>query len=114
MTPFFNKNVDRRSRSAMVSFLHGHRRYDTMNSWNRLTSYANIIKIHRLGLTSKQENKAYQMLDTDFWDDIRSPIDDFTQEQGHRYTLCLNGCSVLIRLTHLPETHAYLQDKSGS
>jgi hypothetical protein len=52
MTPFFKNNVDRRSRSTMVSFLHGHRRYDTMNSWNRLTSYANIIKIHRLGLTS--------------------------------------------------------------
>lgn len=93
MTPFFNNNVDRRSRSAMASFLHGHCRYDTMNSWSRLTSYANIIKLHRLGLTSKQENKAYQMLDTDFWDDIRSPIDDFTQEQGHRYTMCLNGRS---------------------
>ena len=49
---FFQKKVDRRSRSAMVDYLQGHERYNTMNSWNRLTSYANNIKIHRLGLSS--------------------------------------------------------------
>ena len=93
MTPFFKKNVDRRSRSAMVSFLQDHCRYDTMRSWNRLTSYANNIKIHRLGLSSEQDNKAYEMLSFDYWNDIRSPIDDFRHEQGHRYTIGLNGRS---------------------
>ena len=93
MTPFFKKNVDRRSRSAMVDFLQGHCRYDTLRLWNRLTSYANNIKIHRLGLTSEQDNKAYEMLGVDYWDDISSPIDDFTHEQGYRYTIGLNGRS---------------------
>ena len=93
MIPFFKKNVDRRSRSAMVDFLQGHCRYDTMRSWNRLTSYANNIKIHRLGLSSEQEYKAYEMLGVDYWEDIRDPIDDFTHEQNHRYTMGLNGPS---------------------
>ncbi|MDD5410070.1 MAG: hypothetical protein PHF31_01425 [Methylobacter sp.] len=93
MTTFFQKKVDRRSRSAMVGFLQGHFRYDTMSSWNRLTSYANNIKFHRLGLSSSQDDKAYELLGVDYWDDIRSPIDDFTYEQGHRYTMGLNGRS---------------------
>jgi hypothetical protein len=93
MTPFFQKKVDRRSRSAMVDFLKGHYRYNTMSSWNRLTSYANNIKIHRLGLSSEQDDKAYEMLNVDFWEEIRGPIDDFTYDQGHRYTICSNGRS---------------------
>ena len=93
MTPFFKKNVDRRSRAAMVDFLQGHCRYDTLRSWNRLTSYANNIKIHRLGLSSEQDDKAYQILGVDYWDDISSPVDDFTLEHDHRYTMALNGRS---------------------
>jgi len=90
---FFQKKVDRRSRSAMVDYLQGHERYNTMNSWNRLTSYANNIKIHRLDLSSAQSDKAYEMLDTDFWDEIRWPIDEFTASQGGAYTIGANGRS---------------------
>ena len=93
MTTYFQSKVDRRSRSTMVDFLKGHFRYDTMSSWNRLDSYANNIKFHRLGLSSKQLDKAYDMLGTDFWEEIRSPIDDFTYDQGHRYTIRSNGRS---------------------
>jgi len=107
MTPFFQKKVDRRSRSAMVDFLKRHYRYDTMSSWNRLTSYANNIKFHRLGLASEQEDKAYKMLDTDFWEEIRSPIDDFTHDQSHRYTIRSNGRSggyLVLHESHLELT----------
>ena len=90
---FYQKKVDRRSRSAMVDYLQGHERYDTMNSWNRLTSYANNIKIHNLGLSAEQSDKAYEMLDTDFWEDIRWPIDEFTASQGGAYTIGTNGRS---------------------
>jgi hypothetical protein len=90
---FFQKKVDRRSRAAMVDFLAGHFRYDTMNSWNGLTSYANNIKTHRLGLTPEQSNKADEMLGTDYWDEIRYPIDDFTRAQGDSYTIGTNGRS---------------------
>lgn len=107
MTPFFQKKVDRRSRSTMVDFLKGHYRYNTMSSWNRLTSYANNIKIHRLGLSSGQDDKAYEMLSVDFWEEIRGPIDDFTYGQGHRYTLCSNGRSggyLVLHESHLELT----------
>jgi hypothetical protein len=90
---YFQKKVDRRSRTGMVSFLKGHFRYDTMNSWNGLTSYANNIKTHRLGLTPEQSNKADEMLETDYWKEIRDPIDDFTESQCHTYTIGTNGRS---------------------
>jgi hypothetical protein len=41
---FFEKQVDTRSRQAMVKFLTGHFRYPIDNSWAR-TSYANRVKI---------------------------------------------------------------------
>jgi hypothetical protein len=107
MTPFFQKKVDRRSRSAMVDFLKGHYRYNTMSSWNRLTSYAINIKLHRLGLSSEQDDKAYKMLNVDFWEEIRGPIDDFTHDQGYRYTLCSNGRSggyLVLHKSHLELT----------
>ena len=93
MPPFFQKKIDRRSRTAMVAFLAGHFRYDTMRSWNRASSYAHCIKLHRLSLTSKQSDNAFDMLDTDFWDEIREPIDDFTVSQDSRYTIGINGRS---------------------
>ena len=42
---FYEQKVDRRSREQMVEFLAGHFRYNTMNSWNRGTSYANRVKV---------------------------------------------------------------------
>jgi len=90
---FFEKQVDLRSRDAMVSFLAEHYRYNTMNSWNRATSYAHCIKIGRLGLNAAQVDRAYEMLETDFWDEIRLPIDAFTQEFAGRYTIGTNGRS---------------------
>jgi hypothetical protein len=90
---FWAKKVDRRSRSAMVDFLRDHYCYNTMNSWNGASSYAHCIKIHRLGLTSEQSDKAYDMLDTDFWDEIRWPINEFTDSQNGFYTIGTNGRS---------------------
>lgn len=46
---FFEK-VDLRSRDAMVSFLVNHFRYNTMNSWNRSTSWANNLKVYKTEL----------------------------------------------------------------
>jgi hypothetical protein len=90
---FFAKKIDRRSRSAMVDFLRDHYCYNTMNSWKGASSYAHCIKIHRLGLTSEQSDKAYDMLDTDFWEEIRWPINEFTDSQNGFYTIGTNGRS---------------------
>ena len=87
---FFEKTLDKRSKKAMIDFVAGHYRYNTMNSWNRSTSYAQNIKLHKLGLTSEQLNAAYSMLQAEFWDEIDQPIADFTSEMSGRYTI---GCA---------------------
>jgi len=90
----FYKKIDMRSRKAMIDFLSNHFRYNTMNSWNQSTSYANKIKIHSLGLDSETEDKLYEMLDVDsFWDDIRWVLEDFAYEHGHQWQIGANGRS---------------------
>lgn len=93
MTQFFTSKVDRRNRSAMVEFLKGHQRYYTMRPNNGLTSYSNNIKINSIGLNSQEIDRAFDILDTDYWQEIREPIDQFSEDQGYRYTICCNGRS---------------------
>ena len=59
----FYEEVDTRSREAMAQYLENHLRYNTMNSWNRSTSYANCVKVHRLDLPEEIVDKAFEMLD---------------------------------------------------
>ncbi|WP_432263139.1 cysteine protease [Cupriavidus sp. TMH.W2] len=91
--PHFAKTVDRRSRQALTAFLEGHYRYHTMGSHNRSTSYAHCIKLNRLGLSGAQLDAAYNVLGVDFWEEINSPIDDFTSDMQGRYTIGTNGRS---------------------
>ena len=90
---YFGKTVDKRSKQAMIDFLTDHFRYDTMNGWNRSTSYAHDIKLHHLGLTSQQMDAAYDMLQTDYWEEISAPIEDFTSAMCGGYTIGTNGRS---------------------
>ncbi len=90
---FFEQKVDRRSRARMEEFLAGHYRYHTMNSWNRGTSYANRVKIRHLGLTREQDGKAYDILNSDYRDELDYVIDDFTSAMGGHYTIGSNGRS---------------------
>ncbi|HEL2413253.1 TPA: hypothetical protein TZW92_001818 [Streptococcus suis] len=63
MTKTFFKKVDKRSKQGMIDFLNEHLTYDTMNSWNRSTSYANNVKIYNLGLDEDIEDKLYKYVD---------------------------------------------------
>lgn len=63
MTKTFFKKVDKRSKQGMIDFLNEHLTYDTMNSWNRSTSYANNVKIYNLGLDEDIEEKLYKYVD---------------------------------------------------
>ena len=77
----FTTKVDTRSRKAMAKFLSEHFRYCIMNSWNCSTSWANNVKIYKLGLPTEIENKLYDMLDVDYWDsDLKIFIDDLIQD----------------------------------
>ena len=90
----FSKKVDLRSRKDMVEFLTNHFRYDTMNSWNCSRSYAHCVKVHSLGLTSEQINKAYELLDMDeVYDNINDLIDEFAISHNYAWQVGFNGRS---------------------
>ena len=94
MSHFYSqKKIDRRSKESMVQFLNGHFRYNTMNSWNGSTSYAHSIKLHNLGLTSEQIDKAYGILRIDIWDELDVQIQDFVTQMHGAYTIGTNGRS---------------------
>jgi hypothetical protein len=81
-------------RGAMEEFLREHERYFTMNSWNRLHSYANCVKIHRLELTKTQLETAYDIISCDessFYDELKDMFDDFEVETG--FPVGMNGRS---------------------
>lgn len=91
---FFEKKVDHRSRDSMVGFLKGHYRYNTLNGWNMRSSYANNVKVHRLGLPEGVLASAFDAVQTDFWGEVATHlIDDFTAEMNDGYTIGSNGRS---------------------
>lgn len=91
---YFYRAVDGRSRKGMIEFLSEHFRYDTMNSWNRATSYAQCVKLHHLGLAASDFDKACDVLQTAEASDAWQPvIDDFTEAQAGRATIGFNGRS---------------------
>ena len=90
----FSVEVDMRGRKAMTDFLLGHFRYNTMNSWNQSTSYANNVKVYNLGLTKAQEDKVYAMLETsEFYTYINDMLNDFSAEHNHLWQVGFNGRS---------------------
>lgn len=92
---FFEKEIDVKDIDAMRKFLSQHPRYYTMNSWNRLTSYAQNVKLYNLGLSSEQLDKAYDLIlanDTFEFDVmVRDCIRQFETDTG--YTAGFNGRS---------------------
>jgi hypothetical protein len=83
-----------RSREAMVAFLSSHGRYWTMNSWNRSTSYANCVKVHRLDLTPEQLRQAWDMLDMpEVYDAIHRVLGEWTEKHDWRWQVGFNGRS---------------------
>lgn len=93
MRTFFKK-VDMRNREAMVAFLDGHFRYDTMNSWNRATSYANCVKIHRLDLSREQMDRAWAMLDmAEVYDALSGIMQEWAAAHEWRVHAGFNGRS---------------------
>jgi len=79
----FEKPIDKTNRKAMIAFLKQHFRYDTMHSWNRATSYATCIKLHR-------HEKPKDVKDSTWWEMFSLPewcqvlsglLDEFAQSR---------------------------------
>ena len=90
----FYKEVDLQSRKEMTDFLQNHFRYDTMNHWNRSTSYACNMKIYNLGLTREIEDKLYDLISCeDAYDTINEMIDEFGEQHDWKWQVGFNGRS---------------------
>lgn len=93
---FFEKKVDKRNREEMISFLTKHFRYNTMNSWNGSTAYANNVKLHNLNLPKEIEDKAWDFVcnevESDFYNITVSDLIYFFREETG-YDIGFNGRS---------------------
>ena len=91
----YYKQVDKRSRKALVTFLKEHFRYHTMNSWNRSTSYANCIKLHQVDKPSDiDEDTWWQMLEVANWHEILNDLlEDFARQYDFEWQAGINGRS---------------------
>lgn len=90
----FERKVDRRNRKAMIDFLSGHFRYNTMNGLNLSTSYANNVKVGQLGLTYEQEMKLLEIMECEgAYDGINELIREFGYQHDWQWQVGFNGRS---------------------
>ena len=89
----FYKKVNKSNNKEMYEFLHNHFRYWTCNSWNKMSSIANNMKLYNLGLSNWE--KALEMLEIDDWFDISIMIEDFNYslEDEFNCSVGVNGRS---------------------
>ena len=90
----FSKRVDKRSRAEMTAYLSGHFRDNTMNSWNRSTSYACNMKLYKLGLDRETEDKLWDMIQVpEFYERLNERIEDFNWQHNYLWQAGWNGRS---------------------
>lgn len=85
---FYKTGVDITNDKQMFNFLKNHFEYWTMNSWNRLSSVANKVKLYDLDLTGDW-SVALSLLDAGEYDEINMLIHDWEREhRGYEVTFC--------------------------
>ena len=91
----FYKEIDKRYREAMTAFLKKHFRYNTMNSWNRSTSYANCIKLYNIDKPEDINSDTWwEMLWITEWQEKLSDLlEDFGRKHEWQWQAGINGRS---------------------
>lgn len=106
---FYKKGVDISNDRQMFEFIKNHFEYYTMNSWNRLASIANNVKLHRLGLRGDWA-VAYNLLNNGEYETINELI-CFWQDEHPGYNVGFNGRSGgYLVLTETGNVHTILPD----
>ena len=91
----FAKEVDLKNDEAVFEYLKKHPRYFLMNSWNRLKTFAQNIKIYNLDVDREVSDKLYELLDVDS-PDVEFILKDnieFFNEENPGYTIYTDGRS---------------------
>lgn len=91
----FYKQINTQKRGEMIAFLRKHPRYNTMNSWNRSTSYAHCIKLHTLEKQAEVEESIWWELFTMAqWTAVLSDLlEDFGKAHNWCWQAGINGRS---------------------
>ena len=101
---FYKTGVDITNDKQMFNFLKEHFEYPIMNSWNRIYSIANNVKIYNLGLSGDCWT-ALSLLKSDNFDTIRWMLADWEREHPG-YEVFFNGRSngyLILKEQHLNE-----------
>ena len=88
---FYEKGIDISNNKSMFNFLNEHFRYATLNTWNRLFSIANNVKVYNLRLTG-DEYAVLRYLNKINYQTINDMIDEWEYEHPG-YTVGFNGRS---------------------
>jgi len=91
----YYKQIDKRYRETMVKFLKNHSRYNTMNSWNKSTSYANNIKLYNIDKPDDVDEETWwEMLWLTQWQEKLSDLlEDFGRKHDWQWQAGINGRS---------------------
>lgn len=91
----FAKELNLDDDNAVFQYLKEHPLYWLMNSWNRLRTFSNNIKIYNLDVDGDTEDKLFELLDIDS-PDVKFIFDDgisYFEEENPGYTIYTNGRS---------------------
>jgi len=81
------------TKKQMIGFLSHHFRYDTAGGWNRSTSYAVNLKIHKV-IPREFQNRAYELIgQAGIYKAIDELINDFNVAHDWQYQAGFNGRS---------------------
>ena len=91
----YNKQIDKRYKDTMVKYLRQHFRYNTMNSWNKSTSYANNIKLHHVDKPKDIDDDTFwEMIGITEWQEKLSDLlEDFGKKHNWQWQAGINGRS---------------------
>ena len=91
---FFAKKIDLANKVEMIQFLRSHRRYYTASSVQRSTTYANLVKVHSLGLTAVEQQAAYAVIEVaETYQLLDEPMIDFQRQFNDSFQMGFNGRS---------------------
>ena len=91
----FYKQIDKRHRKPMIEFLTNHSRYNTMNGWNRSTSYANNIKLHNIDKPSDIDDDTWwgMLTITEWQERLSDLLKGFGRKHNWLWQAGINGRS---------------------
>ena len=82
----FAKKLNLDDDNAVFQYLKEHSLYLLMNSWNRLRTFSNNIKIYNLDVDGDTEDKLFELLDIDSTD-VKFAYEDGINDFEEEYTV---------------------------